>query len=95
MCIPPYIRYILDILIFIIVGILQLSSIIDISIFEVAIIVIFFTIVLKPKCPRCKLHVGAEKNGLVSFIVSKNCKKCGQNLMKCKIENKKRKKEEK
>jgi len=77
--------------IFIFALILFVTEIIDVPVY-VFIIPFLFIYILKPKCPKCGSYVGSDKNGMTSINFSKNCEKCGQDLIKCKAEKKKGKK---
>ena len=92
MCIPPYIRYIIEMSIVILAIILFMTEIIDIPVYVLIIVPFVLSFVLKPKCPRCGNNVGTNKYGWTTGTMSKNCAKCGQDLMKCKAEKKKGKK---
>jgi len=77
--------------IFIFALILFVTEIIDVPVY-VLILPLVVLYILKPKCPRCGHPVGTNKYGLTTGTMSKNCEKCGQDLMKCKAEKKKGKK---
>ena len=78
MCISSYIKYMLTILI--VLYIMIFNSKYWYTIFIVGFLSFFI------KCPKCHKPVGQMKNGGVSPLRWYICDKCGQNLLKCKIE---------
>ncbi len=38
------------------------------------------------KCPRCRKEVGKTKGGIYTPFIGLKCNHCGQDLLKCKVE---------
>ena len=82
-CISSYKRFIL-------ITILRLVFFLLAIFFDSRFLIIILLSVIADlyiRCPKCNQLVGLSKNGYVTFsYFSSICKKCGQDLKKCKIE---------
>jgi len=81
---PPFIRF--YVIIFIYVIIMYISVIFHYYVFAIIIFIIFTFFSNGTKCQKCQKSLSETNSGDARFFTLLKCDKCGQNLMKCKID---------
>lgn len=84
MCIPTFVKFYLLTTLFITMIFIDINP--EYSILKVWLLIALAVLSVLVRCPKCKKSLGLSESKMTTLPGYK-CSKCGQNLMKCEIEN--------
>ena len=84
MCIPPFVKFYLLTTLLIITIFIDINP--EYTILKVCLLIVLAILSVLIKCPKCKKSLGLSESKMTTLPGYK-CSKCGQNLIKCEIEN--------
>lgn len=83
MCMPPFVSHYITIAIWLIGGFICMN--LDNNLYLILLFITLGSLSYLTKCPKCEKNV-CYINGWTTPFVLKSCDKCGQNLLKCKVD---------